>query len=221
MAKRSGAKTEPRIPLSRERILSAAIALADESGIESLSMRKLAEGLGVEAMSLYNHIANKDDLLAGIVEAVAGEIATPSADTEWKTAIREIATSAHESLLRHPWARDLWIRTSPGPARMRYGDSLLGALRGAFSKELTYHAYHILESYILGYTGQVLNFRAVDEKEFEDVVAGFVRGDYAEEFPHFTEHALQHMEPHDDGVNAYELGLDLILDGLERLRDAA
>ena len=126
----------------------------------SLSMRKLAEALGVEAMSLYNHIANKDDLLSGIVEAVAGEIAAPSADTEWKTAIREIATSAHESLLRHPWASDLWIRTSPGPARMRYGDSLLGALRRAFSKELTYHAYHILESYVLGYTGQVLNFRA-------------------------------------------------------------
>ena len=146
MARRTGAKTEPRIPLSRERILSAAITLADEGGIDSLSMRKLAEGLGVEAMSLYNHIANKDDLLAGIVEAVAGEIATPSADTDWKTAIREIATSAHESLLRHPWARDLWIRTSPGPARMRYGDSLLGALRSAFSKDLTYHAYHILES---------------------------------------------------------------------------
>ena len=132
MARRIGAKTEPRVPLSRERILSAAITLADEGGIDSLSMRKLAEGLGVEAMSLYNHIANKDDLLAGIVEAVAGEIATPSTDTEWKTAIREIATSAHESLLRHPWARDLWIRTSPGPARMRYGDSLLGALRSAF-----------------------------------------------------------------------------------------
>src|SRR6476620_8220912 len=172
MAKRSGAKTEPRIPPSTPRIPTAATALPAASGPQPLSRRKLAGGLGVEAMSLYNHIANKDDLLAGIVEAVAGEIATPSADTEWKTAIREIATSAHESLLRHPWARDLWIRTSPGPARMRYGDSLLGALRGAFSKELTYHAYHILESYVLGYTGQVLNFRAVDETLFEDVVAG-------------------------------------------------
>ena len=120
MARKTGATIEPRIPLSRERILSAAITLADEGGIDSLSMRKLAERLGVEAMSLYNHIANKDDLLAGIVEAVAGEIATPSADTEWKTAIREIATSAHESLLRHPWARDLWIRTSPGPARVLF-----------------------------------------------------------------------------------------------------
>jgi AcrR family transcriptional regulator len=222
MAKRTGAKAEARIPLSRERVLSAAIALADESGIESLSMRKLAERLGVEAMSLYNHIANKNDLLEGIVEAAAGEIVTPADDVDWKKAIHEVAISAHETLLRHPWASGLWMGTTPGPARMRYGDSLLGAFRGAgFSKDLTYHAYHIVESYVLGFTTQVLNFRSVDESQFEDVVAAFIRGDYAEEFPHFTEHALQHMEPHDDGVNAVELGLDLILDGLERLRDAA
>ena len=223
MAKRTGAKAEARIPLSRERVLNAAIALADESGIESLSMRKLAERLGVEAMSLYNHIANKNDLLEGIVEAAAGEIVTPADDVAWKKAIHEVAISAHETLLRHPWASGLWVGTSPGPARMRYGDSLLGAFRGAgFSKDLTYHAYHIVESYVLGFTTQVLNFRSVDENQFEDVVAAFIRGDYAEEFPHFTEHALQHMEPHDDdGVNAVELGLDLILDGLERLRDAA
>ena len=222
MAKRTGAKAEARIPLSRERVLSAAIALADESGIESLSMRKLAERLGVEAMSLYNHIANKNDLLEGIVEAAAGEIVTPADDVDWKKAIHEVAISAHETLLRHPWASGLWMGTTPGPARMRYGDSLLGAFRGGgFSKDLTYHAYHIVESYVLGFTTQVLNFRSVDESQFEDVVAAFIRGDYAEEFPHFTEHALQHMEPHDDGVNAVELGLDLILDGLERLRDAA
>ena len=222
MAKRTGAKAEARIPLSRERVLSAAIALADDTGIESLSMRKLAERLGVEAMSLYNHIANKNDLLEGIVEAAAGEIVTPADDVDWKKAIHEVAISAHETLLRHPWASGLWMGTTPGPARMRYGDSLLGAFRGAgFSKDLTYHAYHIVESYVLGFTTQVLNFRSVDESQFEDVVAAFIRGDYAEEFPHFTEHALQHMEPHDDGVNAVELGLDLILDGLERLRDAA
>ena len=222
MAKRIGVRADARIPLSRERILSAAIALADESGIESLSMRKLAERLGVEAMSLYNHIANKNDLLEGIVEAAAGEIVTPTDDVDWKKAIHEVAISAHETLLRHPWASGLWMGTTPGPARMRYGDSLLGAFRGAgFSKDLTYHAYHIVESYVLGFTTQVLNFRSVDESQFEDVVAAFIRGDYAEEFPHFTEHALQHMEPHDDGVNAVELGLDLILDGLERLRDAA
>jgi AcrR family transcriptional regulator len=222
MTRKTGAKVEPRIPLNRERVLSAAIALADESGIESLSMRKLAERLGVEAMSLYNHIANKNDLLEGIVEAVAGEIVTPADDVDWKEAIHEVAISAHETLLRHPWASGLWMGTSPGPARMRYGDSLLGAFRGAgFSKDLTYHAYHIVESYVLGFTTQVLNFRSVDESQFEDVVAAFIRGDYAEEFPHFTEHALQHMEPHEDGVNAVELGLDLILDGLERLRDAA
>ncbi len=222
MARKTGAKAKPRIPLSRERVLSAAITLADDAGIESLSMRKLAEGLGVEAMSLYNHVANKNDLLDGIVEAVAGEIVAPSGDADWKTAIRETAISAHETLLRHPWASGLWMKTSPGPARMRYGESLLGALRAAgFSKDLTYHAFHILESHVGGYTAQVLNFRGVDARQFEDVAARFVRGDYAAAFPHFTEHALQHMEPRDDGVSAFELGLDLILDGLERLRDAA
>src|SRR5437899_12798303 len=116
MARKTGAKAEPRIPLSRERVLSAAITLADEGGIEWLSMRKLAEGLGVEAMSLYNHVANKEDLLDGIVEAVVGEIVTPSGETDWKTAIREIAVSAHETLLRHPWASPLWMAgTTPGP----------------------------------------------------------------------------------------------------------
>src|SRR4051794_29501477 len=104
LARKTRANREPRIPLSRERVLSAAISLADEGGIESLSMRKLAQELGVEAMSLYNHVANKEDLLDGIVESVVGEIATPSSETEWKTAIREIAVSAHETLLRHPWA---------------------------------------------------------------------------------------------------------------------
>ena len=177
MAKRTGAKAEARIPLSRERVLSAAIALADESGIVSLSMRKLAERLGVEAMSLYNHIANKNDLLEGIVEAAEGEIVTPADDVDWKKAIHEVAISAHDALLRHPWASGLWMGTTPGPARMRYGDSLLGAFRGAgFSKDLTYHAYHIVESYVLGFTTQVLNFRSVDESQFEDVVAAFSRG---------------------------------------------
>src|SRR6266540_4589920 len=108
--------TNRRTPLSRERVLRAAIALADESGIESLSMRKLADELGVKAMSLYNHVANKDDLLDGIVDAVWGEIVLPSAETDWKTRIRGIATSAHEALLRHPWASTLHARQKPGPA---------------------------------------------------------------------------------------------------------
>lgn len=223
MAKKTGASAKPRSPLSRERVLRAAITLADEAGIEALSMRRLAQELGVEAMSLYNHVANKNDLLDGIVDTAWGEIVVPTGEADWKTVIREIAISAHETLLRHPWASGLWMRQKPGPARLRYGDSLLGCLRNTgFSKDLTYHAYHIIESYILGYTFQVLSFRAVDTEQFADIAASFVRGEFSAEYPHFTEHALQHMEPgHDDGVSAYGLGLDLILDGLERLRDTA
>ena len=213
-----------RRPLSRERVLAAAVALADADGIEALSMRKLAKELGVEAMSLYNHVANKEDVLDGIVEVALAEIVLPTRNTDWKTGVRGIAISAHETLLRHSWASGLWMGQKPGPARLRYGDSLLGCFRNAgFSKDLTFHAYHIIESYVLGYTGLVLGYRAVDVKQFEDVAAGFVRGDFAADYPHFTEHALQHMEPEpgQDDVSGYQLGLDLILDSLERLRDTA
>jgi AcrR family transcriptional regulator len=216
----SQASTQRRKPLTRERVLRAASALADEGGIEALSMRKLAKELGVEAMSLYNHVANKNDVLDGIVDAAWGEIVVPTSDAEWKAQVREIAISVHDTLLRHPWVLGLRMRQKPGPARLRYGDSLLGCLRNAgFSRDLTYHGYHIIESYILGYTDQVLSYRAVDMEQFGDIAARFVSGEFAAEFPHFTEHALQHMNEDHDDVNAYELGLDLLLDGLETLRD--
>ncbi len=213
-----------RIPLSRDRVLRAAIALADEGGIDALSMRKLADELGVKAMSLYNHVANKDAVLDGILDTAFGEIVLPTGEADWRSEVRKIGVSAHETLLRHPWASGLWARQKPGPARLRYGDSLLGCLRNAgFSKDLTFHAYHIIESYILGYTFQVLSFRASDEEQFASIAASFLRGELLAEYPHFTEHVQQHMEPepgHDD-VSGYELGIDLILDGLERLRDTA
>jgi AcrR family transcriptional regulator len=202
--------------------MEAALALADEGGVEALSMRKLADALGVKAMSLYNHVANKDDVLDGIVDAAMDEIAVPPAGAEWKVAVREIAISAHETMLRHPWVVDLGLRQNPGRGLMRYGDSLLGCFRnGGFSKELTYHAYHVVEGYILGYTTQVLNVRAVDPTRIEEIMGRFTRGDFAAEYPHFTEHALQHMEPApgQEDVNGYDLGLDLILDGLDRLLD--
>jgi AcrR family transcriptional regulator len=213
-----------RVPLSRERVLRAAIKLADEGGIEALSMRKLAKELGVEAMSLYNHVANKGDVLDGIVDAAWAEVVVPTGEADWKTEIRAIAVSAHETLLRHPWVSGLWMGQVPGAARLRYGDSLLGCFRNAgFSKDLTYHAYHIIESYILGFTIQVLSYQNVDEEMFAGIAARFVSGELAADYPHFTEHARQHMEPepgHDD-VSGYELGIDLILDGVERLRNTA
>jgi AcrR family transcriptional regulator len=223
MAKQSETEAKPRIPLSKERVLQAAVALADEEGIEALSMRRLARELGVKAMSLYNHIANKDELLDGIVDAAYREIVIPSADSDWKIQIRELAVSVHETLLRHPWASGLQMHRKPGPGRLRYGDTLLGYFRDSgFSQQLTYHAYHIVESYILGFTVQVLSYRNVDMEEFADVAASFMRGEFRDEYPHFSEHVQQHMqpEPGQDDVNAYELGLDQLLGGLERLRDA-
>ena len=211
-----------RTRLSRERVLRAAIAFADEHGVEALSMRKLADELGVQAMSLYNHVANKEDLLDGILDSALQEIALPDPDADWRAQLREVAVSAHETMLRHAWAADLSVGSKPGPGRFRYGESLLGCFRNAgFSKELTFHAYHIVESYIQGFTALVLNYRAVDPKALGDIVDRFVRGDFAEDFPHFTEHAVQHMEPEpgQDDVNAFELGIDLLLDGLECLRD--
>jgi AcrR family transcriptional regulator len=224
MANQIESDAKPRIPLSRKRVLQAAVALADEEGIEALSMRRLADELGVKAMSLYNHVANKDDLLDGIVDAAYREIAIPSAEVDWKTQIRELAVSFHETMLRHPWASGQQVHQKPGPGRLRYGDTLLGYFRGSgFSKDLTYHAYHVIESYILGFTFQVLSYRNIDMEQFADIAASFMRGEFRDEYPHFTEHAQQHMEPEpgQNDVNAYELGLDVLLDGLERLRDAA
>ena len=215
--------TQTRIPVTRERVLQAALGLADEGGVDAVSMRKVADVLGVKAMSLYNHVANKDDVLDGMVDATYGEIAAPTPDADWQAQVREIAISAHEVFLRHPWAAGLQMSVKPGPARLRYGDRLLGCFRDAgFSKQLTYHGYHIIESYILGYTSQVLAYRAVDTDQFEDVLTRFTRGDFAKEYPHFTEHALQHIEPEpgQEDVNAYELGLDMILDGLESEKNA-
>ena len=215
--------TQTRIPVTRERVLQAALGLADEGGVDAVSMRKVADVLGVKAMSLYNHVANKDEVLDGMVDATYGEIAAPTPDADWQAQVREIAISAHEVFLRHPWAAGLQMSVKPGPARLRYGDRLLGCFRDAgFSKQLTYHGYHIIESYILGYTSQVLAYRAVDTDQFEDVLARFTRGDFAKEYPHFTEHALQHIEPEpgQEDVNAYELGLDMILDGLESEKNA-
>lgn len=213
--------TTRRTPLSRERVLRAAIAFADEHGVEALSMRKLADELGVQAMSLYNHVANKEDLLDGILDSALQEIALPDPNADWRAQLREVAVSAHETMLRHAWAADLSVGSKPGPGRFRYGESLLGCFRNAgFSKELTFHAYHIVESYIQGFTALILNYRAADPEMVEAVVDRFLHGDFAADFPHFTEHAHQHMEPEPglEDVNAFELGLELLLDGLERLR---
>jgi AcrR family transcriptional regulator len=215
-----------RVPLSRERILEAAVRLADEGGIESLSMRRLARELGVEAMSLYNHVANKSALVDGAVDLVLEEIELPSSGA-WDEAIRRCAISAHEAFLRHPWACALVLSPSSGgngidTPRIRYMEWLLRRLREAgFSPELTYSAYHTLDSHILGFTlWQLGHIGAVRDagESLADLARSFVR-QLGDDFPYLAEHAEQHLAAGSDGASEFEFGLDLLLDGLRRARD--
>jgi len=217
-----------RVPLSRERILEAAVRLADEGGIESLSMRRLARELGVEAMSLYNHVANKSALVDGAVDLVLEEIELPSSG-EWGEAIRRCAISAHEAFLRHPWACALVLSPSGGGGngidtpRIRYMEWLLRRLREAgFSPELTYSAYHTLDSHILGFTlWQLGHIGAVRDagESLADLARSFVQ-QLGDDFPYLAEHAEQHLAAGSDGEREFEFGLDLLLNGLRRARDA-
>ena len=221
MARQSDARAAPRTPLSKERVLRAAIELADAEGIEALSMRRLAKELGVEAMSLYNHVANKGEILAGIIDLVAGEFDLPSDESDWKVAMRRNAISSRDVLLHHRWATSIWMTQGGGPARLRNGDWMLRTLREAgFSPGLIYHAFHILESYVLGYTLQQLNFPYKGE-ELAGLAADFLKQIPVEDYPDLVEHIHQHIEPHDEETSGFELGLDLILDGLDRARATA
>src|SRR5438445_157316 len=216
------AETEPRFPLSRDRILRTALDLADESGIEALTMRKLGQALGFEAMSLYNHVANKDDVLDGILDLVLDETEPPSPAGNWHTAIRSSAISVHQALTRHPWACPLLM--SPGrirPARLQYMDSLLGRLRETgFSAETTYHAYHVLDAHIFGFSLWQAN-HSYNAAQVADMAAEFERMIPADVFPYLHEHGEQHLSkgPYHD-VSAFEFGLDFILAGLEKIRGA-
>ena len=209
-------KADTRAPLTRERVLQAAIHLADEAGIESLTMRKVAKELGVEAMSLYNHVANKEDLLAGIVDAVAREIERPTRARNWKTAIRRSAVSSRDTLLRHPWAARLWISTGGGgSARLEHADWLLRTLReGGLSAERVYDAYHILQGYVLGYTFQQLSV-PYEQEELAGMAQRFLREFPSDTYPDMAEHIRQHIKPRRRKEGGFELGLDLILNGLE------
>src|SRR4051794_23177997 len=217
------AQPDPRLPLSRDRILESALAVADEGGIESLTMRKLGETLGFEAMSLYNHVANKNDLLDGILDLVLAETELPSGPGAWDEAVRRSAISVHDALRRHVWAGPLVM--SPGhvrPARLRYMDALLGRLREAgFSAETTYHAYHVLDGHIFGFSLWEASHTYPDI-DVSEMVAMFERAVTVGEYPYLHEHAHQHAAegPHRDG-SAFELGLDLILDGLKKLHGPA
>ena len=208
-----------REPLSRDQVLRAAVALADQGGIGALSMRKLGQVLGVEAMSLYNHVANKSDLLDGMIDIVFSEIGLPAGDTGWKPAMRQRAISAREALGRHRWAIGLMeSRRSPGPATLRHHDAVLGCLRQAgFPVDLTAHTYSLLDSYIYGFALQEASL-PFDTPEKTTQVAQEIFGQFAAgAYPHLTELTIQHvLQPGYHYGGEFEIGLDLILDALER-----
>jgi AcrR family transcriptional regulator len=225
MAKPTPKGTRRRAPLTRERVLRAAIALADQGGSESLTMRRLANELGVEAMSLYNHVASKDDLLDGMVDLVFAEIEPPSTEGDWKTAMRNRAISTRAALGRHRWAIGLMEgRSDHGPANLSLHNAVLGCLRAAgFSLEMTVHAYSVQDSYIYGFALQerdmspesAEDFAAVAQQQMVDYQA--VLADY----PHLVEVVGGYVaETGYDYTTEFLFGLDLILESLDRLRDA-
>lgn len=212
--------TPKKKPLSKDRILAQAMYLADNSGIEGLSMRKLAETLGVKAMSLYNHFSNKDEILDGLVESVIAEIEVPALPaTDWKKAMLVRANSAHAALLAHPWATHAIVsRMNIGPNILNYIDTTLGCLRGAgFSVEVADRIWNAMDSHIYGFTLQELNF-PLQEDEYAEAAAGFIELLPAEKYPHMNELSTHVMEKKYNGVHDFEFGLKLILDGLDSTR---
>ena len=211
-----------RTPLSRERVLRAAIALADERGAQELTMRKLAQDLGVEAMSLYNHVASKDDLLDGMIDIVFSEIEAPSAGRDWKAELRKRAVSTREALNRHRWAiGEMEGRGSHGPSNLRLHDAVLGCLRAAgFSVEMTVHAYSVQDAYIYGFALQQSDMSPESPEDFA-AVAQQQMVDYADalsDYPHLVEVVGGHVaESGYDYEAEFLFGLNVILDRLGQL----
>jgi AcrR family transcriptional regulator len=226
MATQAKRAAKRRAALTRERILRAAISLADRDGIESLSMRKLGHKLGVEAMSLYNHVRNKVDMLDGMVDVVFSEIELPANGVDWQMAMRKRAISTRQALLRHPWAIGLMeSRATPGPATLRHHDAVLGSLRKAgFSIDMAAHTYSILDGYIYGFTltELTLPFSTSEGTAGVAEIAGNIMvGFQPGEFPHLAEMAVDRaMKPGYNYGDEFEYGLDLILDGIKRAQDS-
>jgi AcrR family transcriptional regulator len=211
-----------RKPLSRDQVLRAAIRLADEGGLESVSMRRLGQALRVEAMSLYKHVANKDDLLDGLADLVMGDFEVPSGDVDWKTSIRRSTISAHQVLLGHPWASSLIeSRLNAGPARLRYLDAVIGVISAAgFPMPIVIRAVMALDSHTYGFVLQEMAW-SFDTENAPEAAAAFARGLPAGEYPNLLAMAEMAATAPGGAPVDFEFGLDLILDGLERLRDTA
>ncbi|MFG2964151.1 MULTISPECIES: TetR/AcrR family transcriptional regulator C-terminal domain-containing protein [unclassified Streptomyces] len=230
IATQAGAVARARVPLNRTRVLSAAVALADEGGVDALSMRRIAQALGVVPMALYKHVANKNELLDGMIDVLVGEIDPPVEGIGWKAAVRRRVLSARRMLLRHPWAPEviearMKTRAAPTPALLEYLDSMIGVFRaGGFPVDLVHHALHVMGSRLLGFSQEL----------FEDRPGRPADGDalapeeMAARFPHLAELAMAVAHDPESVVGSgcddqfeFEFALDLTLDGLERLLNAS
>jgi AcrR family transcriptional regulator len=217
--------TETREPLSRERVLETAVALADQHGLEWLSMRKLADELGVAAMTLYYYVPNKVQLIDGMVDIVFSEIEPPSSELHWKTAMRRRAVSTREALNRHRWAvGNMEGRTDHGPANLRLHDAVLGCLRAAgFSIEMTVHAYSVQDAYIYGFALQETDMSSETPDDFAAEAQRQMDAyqDVLADYPHLVEVVGGYVaESGYDYAKEFLFGLDLILEALDKLRCA-
>jgi AcrR family transcriptional regulator len=207
-------------PLSRKIIVQHAVALADQSGLDGLSMRKLAARCGVEAMSLYNHVDNKDDVLDGMVEYVIGKVYVPRLDADWRQEMRQRAVSAHALFLQHPWASKLIVsRVNSGPGMFSWVDGTIGCLRAAgFSWAQADAAWNAMDSFIHGFTLQRLNF-PFKESEYAQAAAAWLPNIPPDEYPNLHGMASEVADGRHSGIPQFTFGLDILLDGLERLRN--
>ena len=223
MATPEKSSVEPRQRLSRDRVLAAAIGQADAGGLDALSMRTLAELLGVAPMALYRHVANKDDLIDGMVDVVFSEIGVPPGSGDWKAAMRDRAISVRDALARHRWAIGLMeSRRNPGPANLRHHDAVIGRLRAAgFDLEMTAHAYSLLDGYIYGFALTKMNLPFETPMEVMEVGQSMLEAFPANDYPNLVEFMTEHaMQPGYDYGDEFEYGLDVVLDGLDRVRRA-
>jgi AcrR family transcriptional regulator len=213
---RRTSSTRARAPLSRELVLRTALKLADDGGIEALSMRKLGQALGVEAMAVYYHFANKEEVLDGIVDLVFAEIELPADRSNWRTVLRAQSISTRAALRRHPWAITLMeSRMTPGPANLRtHEDTLTVLLDAGCSAVMAVHAYNLVDSYVLGFALQEVNFPFSNAEELAAMSEEILANLQADEYPNSARVARELLTSGFDYADEFEFGLDLILDAI-------
>src|SRR3954447_1595640 len=211
-----------RDPLSRDRVLRAALDVADEGGLPGVTIRSLAERVGAKPMSLYHYVANKEEILDGLVDLVFAEIELPEPSGHWREEMAKRARSARAVLRRHAWSIALLeSRTSPGPATLRHHDATIGALRaGGLSIAQTAHAYAVLDAFVYGFAVQEASLPFEGPESAAEIAEPIMALMGAGEYPHMVEFAQEHaLKPGYDFGDEFDFGLDLVLDGLARLLD--